>query len=304
MGNTGRGGLGGVSIAVPHSGLIIMAKLSKDKGSALTFSAVCTRNREHCIRSLSTCTERFLNRVSGPSIRDVSKLSPTVSVSRGAADGGPHSAINAMARVCSCVELLFTEVNVPRYPGYKGRVGSRSVSRVISTITILPRQAGLRILTPMVENEGNRRGGIIGSTFGGNFTETVVSNRVVRLSNRSARLSGRGGRAVRVIISHLTIGRKVREHLASSIRATLGVTRNVIRVSMVSKREVIFDAGCTYSSYNVDVRRLAPEVFSFGAPCNTYPGYVKVNSLAVISPSGIVPSGAGSVGRNTVTTAN
>lgn len=298
--NTGRGGLGGVSMSVPEGRLIILAKLDNSKGSSLTFSAVCTRNREHCVRSLSSCTERFLNRVRGPSMRDVRKLSPTVSVSRGSAGRGPHSAIKAIARVCSCFQLLCTEIKVPRYPGYNHRVTGRSMSRVISRVVTLPREAGVRLLTPIMHKEGKARTGLFRHTGGDKCIHIHISNGVCRLSRRVA-LSGGVGRGVRVVMSHLMMGPKVRGQLASSIRGMLRLTRNLLIISIVSKRPLGFDRDFSYPIYRVDVSRVRPHDFSFGGPFKTYPRYFKLNCGVRFSRRLVVPSPSLSVGRNTVT---
>ncbi len=303
VGNTDRRGLGGVGTMVPHSGLMVFANLSKDNGSSLTFSAVCTRKREQCMRSLSSCTHRFLNRVRGPGIRIVRKLSPTVSVSRGAASGGPHSAINAIARVCSCLHLLCTHINMPRYPIYNGRVGRRAASRVISVIVGLSTNDGVRVLSPTMAGHGNRRIGRLRRTHGRNFTEMHVSSLICSLSRRVG-LRGGGGRAVRMIISHLIVGSRVRSELASDVRATIGLSNNLIGISMVNKRRLGFSRACTYSRRNVDVPRLAPAVFSFGGPVNTYPRYVNVNIFVGMGPGLLVGSRGGSLLSNTVETSN
>lgn len=295
--------MGGVSIRVPHSDLIIFANLSNSKGSDLTFSAVCTRKREHCIRDLSSCTHRFLKRVRGPSISCVRNLDPTVSVSRGAASGGPHSAINAMARVCSCLELLCTEVNVPRYPIYNERVSRRAISRVISGVLACSRNAGVRVVTPVIHSEGNRCAGRLSSTHGSNCTHIHVSNDVCSLF-RAVGLSGGGGRGVRVIISELIIGSDVHDHLASDVRATARLSGNAIVYGVPSNRSRLFSLSCTYPRRNISVRRVDPHVFSFGGPCNTYGYYSNLNAFVRVSRGLIVPGGGLSVGRNTVGTDN
>ncbi len=303
VGNTERRGLGGMSLALPHSGLVIFANLSNSKGSDLTFSAVFTSNRHECVRDLSSCTEVFLKRVSGPSMSSVRNLSPTVSVSRGAASGGPHSAINAIARVCSCLQLLCTEVNVPRYPIYNERVGHRSISRVISGVVRLPRNAHVRLLTPVIHNEGNRCIGRLRRTGGSNCIEIEISNSVCRLS-RGVGLSGGGGRAVRVIISHLMVGSRVHSELDSSVRITAGLSNNLLNISMVNNRRVLFSRGCTYPSRNMSVRRLSPQVFSFGGPFKTYPSYANLNIFGEMSPGLVVPGSRLAVERNKVHTSN
>lgn len=297
--NTGRRGLGGMGIRVPHGGLIMVAKLSNSNGDSLTFSAVCTRKREECIRDLSSCTEVFLNRVSGPGIRDVRKLSPTVSVSRGAASGGPHSAINAIARVCSCLHLLCTEVNIPRYAIYKERVHRRAISRVISGVVACRANAGVRIVTPIMENEGNRRTGILSDTKGSNCIHTEISKVVCSLS-RGVPVRGGGGRGVRVVISHLMVGPRVTSELSSDVRATSGLNNNLIAIGFGNSRSIAFSRGCTYPRRNIDVSRLSPEVFSFGGPFNTYPGYAKLNMFLGVSRGGVVPSVSGDVHSNNV----
>lgn len=297
--NTGIGGLGGLDISVPESGFIMFAKLDNSNGSSLTFSAVCTRKRHHCVRSLSSCTERFLNRVRGPSIRDVRNLPPTVSVSRGSAGHGPHSAMKAIARVCSCFQLLCTEIKVPRYPGYKERVGGRAISRVMSDVVSFPREAGVRLLTPIIQNHGKARTGLLRRTGEDKCMHIRVSKGLCRLSRR-VDLSGGVGRGVRVIMSHLVIGPKVRGELSSSVRAILSLTRNLLVMSAVSKGVRGFDRDFSYPSYNVDMSRVRPEDFSFGGPFNTYPSYLKLKCGVRFSVSLVVPSESLDVLSNTV----
>lgn len=233
----------------------------------------------------------------------VANLSPTVSVSRGAADRGPHSAINAIARVCSCLHLLCTHINIPRYPIYNQIVDRRAISRVISTILGLSRNAGFRMLTPIIHRHGNARRGRLSTTHQNNCSHIHVSNRLCSLSRRVA-LRGGVGRAIRVIISHLTVHGNVQNHLTSSLRATLTLANNVTRISIVNNRYVAFDRGFTYPRRNVSVDSLSPQLFSFGGPLNTYRGYANLNAFVQISRRHVLPGQDLSVQRKTVGTDN
>lgn len=275
--------------------------------------------------------------MSGPSISTVRKLDPTVSVSRGSASRGPHSAINAIARVCSCLQLLCKQTKRPRYPRYSHDVSPRAVSRVVSQIVTLPSHAQFRVLTPIIHNGGNARGGLVSDLTSRNFIQIQIGKRVHRLAS-GVRLSGGRDRRVRIIISHLIGGSNLRRHLTSSLTAYLGQSRKVIIVSVLTsggrrtnaKRTItgsgiislsshlpsqaprttrtkndcnrtltsalpgrlIFSRGFTYPRRKTIVRRLSPQLFSFGSPCNTYPRYRKLNDLQAFSTSLIIPSPA------------
>lgn len=301
--NTHRRGLHSVSISVPHSRLIIVANLSNSNGDSLTFSAVCTRNRHQCIRDLSDCTHRFLNRVSGPSLSSVSNLSPTISVSRGAASGGPHSAINAMARVCSCLHLLFTHINAPRYPRYNHIVRHRAASRITSGILTTKRNHHTFILTPIIHKQGNRCAGLFRSLHTRNFDHIHISNRIHSLSSPVS-LSGGFGRSVRIIISHVIVHRGSLNHVTRSIRRTATLTRNGIGMCLLPSHSTPRKARnrllrcsltLTYPRRKRSVSSLRPHSFSFGTPCNTYPRYSNLNFGGAISTRTLVRSPSGSV---------
>lgn len=263
---------------------------------------MCTRKRHHCIRSLSTCTQRFLSLVRGPSISRVRKLSPTVSVRRGSASRGPHSAIKAVARVRSCLHLLFTHINRPHYPSRSIPLTTRAIDRVISGILSRPRNGHLVLLTPVVGRHGNRRAGALRGLTDRNCVHTHVSNRIYSLSSPPG-LRLRGGRAVRIIISHFGIHSSLARHLTRSFRATLRLSNNATMITSVSSpgtRRLLFSTGFTYPVYNCDVHRLRPQLFSFGGPTKTYPAYSNLNMRRCFSPSHIVRGPRLSLTNNTV----
>lgn len=297
-------GLGGVSIRVPHSSLAIVAKLSNSNGSSLTFSAVFTRNRHHCVRAFSTCTHGFLNGVRHPSMSGVANLDPIVDVRRGAAGGGPHSAINAAARVCSCLHLLFTHTNATCDCHDNRRVIGCARRRIVSVVLSRCTKGTVFLLTPLVHRHGKRCHRLFRDVHHGNCLCMHISKRVRRIMDKVG-LSHCGVRGVRIIVSGLIIGRSSRRHVHGDMTATVGRNSNVI-VIVRGKRGAKggFSGHLVSPIANVTCRSPTPGVFSFGSPRNTYPRYGNLKGMGRVSVGGIVPSSDRDVCRNKVTPLN
>lgn len=300
VGKTHIGGLGGVSMRVPHGGLMIVAKLSNSKGSSLTFSALCTRKRHHCIRDLDDCTHRFLKHVDGPRYSFVGKVPPTVTVRRGMDDHGPQSAINASARVCRCLQLLCTHINGAFDPIDKRRIGGRSTRSVIGYVLRCPRKAECAILTPVLLHRSHALRRRLRVSVGRNFAHLRIGNRVVHVSR-----CGPGTKsAIFLLVSHVATSSRGSsiDHLASSTRATVCRKSNtyLLHFCRPSKDAYLchFDAG--FRTSNVAFRRPGSRVFSFGSPVNTYPTYRKFKGIVNVSRRLIVPSHSLSICSNTM----
>lgn len=287
VGKTETGGLGGVSIGVPRNGFITVANISKSKGSSLTFSALCTRKRHQCIRSLSSCTHRFLNEVDGPRYSFVGKLPPTVTVRRGIVSQGPHSAINADARVCRCLHLLFTHVNGACSPVDKRRIGHRAARSILTYAQRFSGNAGFMVLTPLrvMRNEDLR--GRLRVCLRRKCTHVLIGNRFVHVSSFR---NSTGPRSVFLIVSHTSMdgrGSSV-DHLVSSTRATFCRNSNTYHLLFLPD-----GVDCSFSAQfrtsNVAFRRPASGVFTFGSPLNTYPAYRKFKDIVNVSRGLIVP---------------
>lgn len=301
MCNTHIRGLGGVSTRVPHGDLAIVANLDKDNGSSLTFSAVFTRKRHHCVRAFSTCTHGFLKGLRHPSISGVAKLDPIVSVRRGAAGGGPHSAINAAARICSCLHLLCTHTKrTCSCLSNRGVIGCAR-RRVLSLVLGSCGKGHVCVLTPLIHDHGKRCGRLFRRIHGGNCLCMHISNRMHRILPNVG-LSHCGGRSIRIIVSGLIIASGSSAHLGGDITAT--VHRNSKLLVVLSTRASDIhrcDGQLVYPIAKLSCQRPTPRGFSFGSPRKTYPGYGKLKIIDRVSVSGIVPSHRLSVTKNTVT---
>ncbi len=298
--NTQIRGLGGISIRVPHGDLAIVAKLDNDNGSSLTFSAVFTRKRQHCVRAFSTCTHGFLNGLRHPSISGVANLDPMVSVRRGAAGGGPHSAINAAARVCSFLHLLCTHTKRTCSCLSNRGVIHCARRRVVSLVVESCRKHHVCLLTPIIHGHGKRCGRLFRDVHHGNCLCIYISKRVQRIT-RNVGISHCGGRDVRVIMSGLHIRRDSSGHLHSDVTAT--VRRNSKRVVILSTSAKAIqrcDGHLVYPRAKLTCHSPTPRGFSFGSPRKTYPHYGKLNCIDLVSVSGIVPSHDLSICSNTV----
>lgn len=105
MQNTGKGGLGGISIRFPLNGLVYMAKISNDNGSALVGRAlrpVLSRGFCHSLRSPLRCS----------SVRKLRGVSGIIGISRSPLKHAPHSGPTACAKIFSSVQDLF--IKLPR----------------------------------------------------------------------------------------------------------------------------------------------------------------------------------------------
>lgn len=287
-------------MGVPHGGLIIVANLSNSKGSSLTFSALCTRKRHHCIRDLDDCTHRFLNQVDGPRYSFVGNVPPTVTVRRGIGDHGPHSAMNASARVCRCLHLLCTHINGACDPIDKRRIGGRSVRSVMGYVLSCPRKAHCAILARVCLRSKHALRRRLRVSQGRNFGHLRMGNRVIHVS----RCTTNGRSIMCLLISQVatTGSGSTVDHLASSTRATVCRNSNVyvLHFCRPSKAAQLraFDAG--FRTSNVAFRRPGSRVFSFGSPVNTYPMYRKFNGIVNVSRRLIIPGHSLSICSKTV----
>ncbi len=297
-------GLGGIGIAVPHGALAMVAKLDKDNGSSLTFSAVCTRNRHHCVSAFSTCTHRFVKGVRHPSISCVTNLDPMVTVRRGAAGGGPHSAINAVARVCSCLHLLFTHTNATcDCVSNRGVMGCAS-HRVLSLVARGCSNGTICLLTPLIRGHGNRCGRLFRTAQGGKCPGIHISNRVRRVAFNVG-ISHCHGRSVRTVISGVIVGTGSRGHVLRDVSLYVGVkNKAVVVLRHSSGAPHWFSHRLVSPMSNVSCTRPTPRGFSFGAPGKTYPRYGNLNAVGRVSVSGVVPSHGGAVTANKVAPLN
>lgn len=280
----------------------MVANVDNDNGSSLTFSAVFTRKRHHCIRAFSTCTHGFLKGVRQPSISGVANLDPIVSVRRGAAGGGPESAIKAAARICSFFHLLCTETK--RTCSCLDNRGVIGCARRRALRLVLGRcgKGGACLLTPLIHGHGKRCGRLFRRVQGGNCLGIQMSNRVGRVF-RNVGLSQCGVRDVRIIVSGLIISRSSRHHLGRDLHVTVGRNSKLMLIlSTRAGRIHRFDHQLVSPIANLSCDRPTPRGFSFGSPRNTYPGYGKLKRIGLLSVGGVIPSTSLDVCDNNVIT--
>lgn len=91
----------------------MFAKISKSKGSDVIFSAVTTRSRQRVGLACPTFMQSELPGCPEPTIRHVSGLAPSIIISRSSLKKGTHSAMKAVDKLCTDLQLLFSEVKRP-----------------------------------------------------------------------------------------------------------------------------------------------------------------------------------------------
>ena len=114
-----------IDVDIPRNKITVCTGLSGSGKSSLAFDTIFAEGQRRYVESLSAYARQFLRQMQKPEVREISGLSPAISIDQKSRSNNPRSTVATITEVYDYLRVLFSRVGVPFCP-----TCDRSIERV------------------------------------------------------------------------------------------------------------------------------------------------------------------------------
>lgn len=105
-----------IDVDIPRNQLTVCTGLSGSGKSSLAFDTIFAEGQRRYVESLSTYARQFLRQMQKPEVREISGLSPAISIDQKNRSNNPRSTVATVTELYDYLRVLFSRVGTPRCP--------------------------------------------------------------------------------------------------------------------------------------------------------------------------------------------
>ena len=105
-----------IDVDIPRNRMTVCTGLSGSGKSSLAFDTVFAEGQRRYVESLSTYARQFLRQMQKPEVREITGLSPAISIDQKNRSNNPRSTVATITEVYDYLRILFSRVGTPHCP--------------------------------------------------------------------------------------------------------------------------------------------------------------------------------------------
>ena len=105
-----------VDVAIPRNKMTVCTGLSGSGKSSLAFDTIFAEGQRRYVESLSAYARQFLRQMQKPEVREITGLSPAISIDQKSRSNNPRSTVATITETYDYLRVLFSRVGVPYCP--------------------------------------------------------------------------------------------------------------------------------------------------------------------------------------------
>ncbi|MDE0243620.1 MAG: excinuclease ABC subunit UvrA [Candidatus Kaiserbacteria bacterium] len=123
-----------IDVDIPRNMLTVCTGLSGSGKSSLAFDTIFAEGQRRYIESLSTYARQFLRQMQKPEVREISGLSPAISIDQKNRSNNPRSTVATITELYDYLRVLFSRVGTPHCPTCSRVIEKVSKDDIIRTV--------------------------------------------------------------------------------------------------------------------------------------------------------------------------
>ena len=123
-----------IDVDIPRSKLTVCTGLSGSGKSSLAFDTIFAEGQRRYIESLSAYARQFLRQMQKPEVREISGLSPAISIDQKSRSNNPRSTVATITETYDYLRVLFSRVGVPYCPSCKSVIERVSKDEIVKRL--------------------------------------------------------------------------------------------------------------------------------------------------------------------------
>ena len=281
-----------VEVTLPRGKLIVITGLSGSGKSSLAFDTIYAEGQRRYVESLSSYARQFLGIMEKPDVDQIDGLSPAISIDQKSTSRNPRSTVATVTEIYDYLRLLFARIGIPHCPIDGQAVVRQTTANIIEQITLLPKDARLMVLAPIVMDKKGAFEHIPDEYRRAGFARVRVDG-VVYSVDEFPDLDKNYRHTIEVVVDRLVNNEESRSRLAQSVEQGLDVAEGrlkVLNADTNGETEYSLLYACP-DHPDVAIPELEPRTFSFNSPHGACPVCTGLGSRLEVDPDLVIPNG-------------
>ena len=313
-----------IDVDIPRNMLTVCTGLSGSGKSSLAFDTIFAEGQRRYVESLSAYARQFLRQMQKPEVREISGLSPAISIDQKNRSNNPRSTVATITEVYDYLRVLFSRIGVPHCPSCSHVIERVSRDEIVKRIEkIIVREkwfekntkvAGvsysnrvLRVFAPVVVGRKGEYYQLLYDLLRKGYERVRIDGVEHSLRTRIT-LSKTKKHDIDVFVDLLYLSdyakdpRVFREQLSDAIERSVHEADGLVRFGYPDGTESLISSRFLCATCGFSFPEIEPRLFSFNSPYGACPtcnglGQVDVFDAAPCPSCGRCPSSSGSVAR-------
>ena len=123
-----------IDVDIPRNMLTVCTGLSGSGKSSLAFDTIFAEGQRRYVESLSAYARQFLRQMQKPEVREISGLSPAISIDQKSRSNNPRSTVATITETYDYLRVLFSRIGVPHCPSCRGVIERVSKDEIVKRL--------------------------------------------------------------------------------------------------------------------------------------------------------------------------
>ena len=123
-----------IDVDIPRNMMTVCTGLSGSGKSSLAFDTIFAEGQRRYVESLSAYARQFLRQMQKPEVREISGLSPAISIDQKNRSNNPRSTVATITEVYDYLRVLLSRVGVPYCPSCNHIIERVSKNEIVKRI--------------------------------------------------------------------------------------------------------------------------------------------------------------------------
>ena len=282
-----------IDVDIPRNMITVCTGLSGSGKSSLAFDTIFAEGQRRYVESLSAYARQFLRQMQKPEVREITGLSPAISIDQKNRSNNPRSTVATITEVYDYLRVLFSRIGAPHCPTCDQVIEKVSkdeiVKRVeknikenkwlerdkkISGVSFNSRK--LNIYAPVVVGRKGEYYQLLYDMLRKGYENVRIDGKKYSLRDKIS-LTKNKKHTIDIFIDSLFISdyskdpQIFRERLSDAVERSIHETDGLVRLGYPDKSEVLVSSrfvcpGCGFSFPEIE-----PRLFSFNSPYGACP---------------------------------
>ncbi|MBD3296175.1 MAG: excinuclease ABC subunit UvrA, partial [Candidatus Omnitrophica bacterium] len=286
-----------IDVRIPRNSLCVVTGLSGSGKSSLAFDTIYAEGQRRYVESLSSYARQFLEQLQKPHIEAVEGLSPTISIEQRSGGRNPRSTVGTQTEIYDYLRVLFARAGIQHCPECGKPVSGQSSQQIVDNVLLLPRDARVLILAPLVDGRKGEHVEIMKEARRTGLIRLRVDGKITEIADNVPRLNKKVKHVIEAVVDRLIIKPDIRTRLSDSVETALKLGKGTMYVSPADG-ETSFSEEILFSEHNACIDcglsfdMLSPRNFSFNSPYGACPICNGLGNKMEIDPDLTLPDGS------------
>ena len=298
--------LNDLSLSIPRNRITVITGVSGSGKSSLAFDTILAECQRRFFYTLSNYSRQFLDLGTRPDVKQISGLSPAISLEQNETQPSRRSTVSTITDVGELLGVLFSRFGEKNCPIHGNPTAPMDIDKIVENILLNFNGQLLAITAPIVENKKGVFKVVLNKAFNKGFYRAFIDGEVVSI-DPVPNLNKEIKHTIKLIFDYVKISKKSRDRLKRAIRHVIDLNEGFGELFIAEKQgqidlktKTVFStkdgcSECGFSWNRIDARYFSSNslgkcqnCFGYGLDPSSY-HYEEESDLEFVKSAGEVP---------------